>query len=97
MKKKIGQREHVNPTLDEGLQVLRLFILGGPLAKTIRFDTCCNVCKTKIPVYLKEDSSTGEIWIEGPDKCPDCQITIIDPTLDYQMTQDEIFGYFGEY
>jgi hypothetical protein len=96
MRKKVGQREHVNPTLDEALQVLRIFTLGGPLAKTIRFDTYCNECNTKISIYLSEDSQTGEVWFEGPEKCPCCNVVISDATP-YEMSQKEIFRYFGEY
>ncbi len=98
MKKLVGKRLTVNPDQKAGLALLATFTLGGPAPTSIIFKVFCNACKSKATITLTEDVPTGDIWLEGPDKCEGCGHQFTDPDATYSMlSQKQIEDYFGPF
>jgi len=97
MKKMVGKRENPNPGLREGMMLVGAFISGASKPTKIRFDETCSQCKAPVVILLSEDITTGEIWLEGPDKCSGCSHQLSDPNSKFQLTQEAIHGYFGKH
>ncbi|MDP1706327.1 MAG: hypothetical protein Q8L36_00725 [bacterium] len=56
----------------------------------------CSNCNEPVKNYLTEDVETGEIWAEGPDFCPKCEIRLADENPQFQMlSQEAIKRLFG--
>jgi hypothetical protein len=98
MKLLVGRREVVNPDLKSAVQVLSMFTLASPPPNKVFFDETCGQCKTKVRITLSETPETGEVWIDGPDKCETCGHQLSRPDAKPKMlSQEAIKGYFGEH
>jgi len=98
MRKLVGKRENYDSARREAKILAEAFILiNGPRPTVIEYPNTCNSCHAPITVTLTEDISTGEIWLEGPDNCPNCNFKISDETAKTQpLTQAAIIDLFGD-
>ena len=96
MKKLVGKRENYNPNIWETLLLVSTLIPGAFHTTNIRFDETCRKCKAPLVIMLHEDVKTGEIWLEGPDKCCTCGNQLSNPSSTFQLSQEAITGYFGK-
>ncbi len=99
MKKLIGRRD--TPLTEDERTALMLVeaVCLPPQARTapIRFlDLYCNECRHPIRITMAEEVSTGEIWAEGTDNCPNCNARISsDNTNTPMLSQQQIGQLFG--
>lgn len=96
MKKIVGRRKNYNPDMREALLLVSAFVPGAFHAPNIRFDETCSKCKSPLVIMLREDIKTGEVWLEGPDKCSECGNKLSNPNSTFQLSQEAIAGYFGK-
>ncbi len=67
MKVLIGKRE--NFAYGEASLFIKAFLAPNLIEPKKTFNCRCNECGVKVQVTIFEEVESGEIWIEGPDKC----------------------------
>jgi DNA-directed RNA polymerase subunit RPC12/RpoP len=96
MKLLIGRRENYNPEFRPGSTFVQ-FILGGRARPTvIEYPGKCSTCSSPVTITLREDTNTGEIWLEGPERCVSCGQQFSNESAAFQpLDQEAICGLFG--
>lgn len=98
MKRLVGKRANINPGLKEGMWLLAIFTPVGPKPSVIEFNKICVVCKEPVKITLSEDVNTGEIWLEGADRCVKCGHQLSnDKAMPPSLSQEAISSFFGNY
>jgi rRNA maturation endonuclease Nob1 len=94
----VGKRERVHKALKMAIKLLEIFTVNGPKPSAIEYDETCAGCKAPVKITLSEDINTGEIWLEGPDKCEKCGHQLSDDRARAQpLSQEAIANLFGRY
>ncbi len=98
MRTLVGKRENVNPGLKEAMGLVAMLTPAGPKSSVIESNGACAKCKEPVKITLSEDPNTGEVWLEGPDKCGKCGHQFSDDKAPFQpLSQEAIASLFGKY
>lgn len=99
MKILVGKRRVVDSEL-KGMMALAVTLTtsAGPRPATVEYRETCAKCKAPVIITISEIVSTGEIWIEGPDKCAKCGHQLANPNAPPRpLSQEMIEKFFGKY
>lgn len=98
MKKLVGKRENASAMRKQSAAILMGFfpIIDVPRS-SFSLDLNCDKCSHPISIVCTEENDSGEIWIEGPDSCPECGHAIANSTITATLSQEQIEEHFGKY
>lgn len=94
MKVIVGKRE--DSTCSEASFLVKMFLAPNLIEPRRTFNCKCSNCRSKVQITIFEEINSGEIWIEGPDKCKCGHRLAVENIPDIKLSQKAIVSLFGE-